>query len=188
LHVEFDEEFVRLSWQEYPNATKCKLRGNHIDEIDDHHFLFDLEEDSSMNIFEKKFPISRFIPGETYRWRVRCGCSIEPPIASPLTTYQYFQVPSMYGLGISNSSFKFSIESNENISVVPNPNNGAFRIDSKSELLEIQVYDLTGKLIYEQIGINDNSINFSILKSGIYIARILDNSSIIYHQRIVVSN
>jgi Secretion system C-terminal sorting domain len=58
------------------------------------------------------------------------------------------------------------------IQVVPNPNNGDFRIVSNSQITEITVVDLTGKLVYKSLSNEDNLYNTG-LKKGIYFIKVI---------------
>jgi hypothetical protein len=56
------------------------------------------------------------------------------------------------------------------LSVYPNPSNGVFNIDSDTRIKLIQVYDLRGKLIYEnQLNSLRSTLNLSHLSSGLYV-------------------
>ncbi len=69
------------------------------------------------------------------------------------------------------------------ISLYPNPNNGLINISLTSELAQhssLEIYDAIGKLIIKQVLANElNAINISNLNNGIYLFKVLNNSSII---------
>jgi len=73
------------------------------------------------------------------------------------------------------------------IQIAPNPNNGTFEVKSTDvELLELSVFDLTGKLVVRQ-NVNENNFHLDIKKSGIYILLLTDIEQHIYRQKIVVT-
>ncbi len=77
--------------------------------------------------------------------------------------------------------------SNEFINVFPNPSDGNITINSNSEILEIRLCDLTGKVIYRKNKIDAVSAecNFSKLKKGMYIIEISTITKT-YNQRITI--
>lgn len=59
----------------------------------------------------------------------------------------------------------------------PNPSNGIFNI-AVQDNVTLEVYDLTGKLVFSQDNINNSTqINLSFLHSGIYLAKVTGNES-----------
>lgn len=78
----------------------------------------------------------------------------------------------------SCSTLSTSSESVSNISIYPNPSEtGEFTINNQNDVLEITVYNLLGKKIYQTK--NTKSIDLKEHSSGIYLARILTNSGAI---------
>lgn len=74
---------------------------------------------------------------------------------------------------------------NYNISVFPNPANGILNI-SGIETANIEIYNISGQLVFSQQNINNNSsINIENLQTGIYILRVKEKNNI-YTQKIVV--
>ena len=62
-----------------------------------------------------------------------------------------------------------------NFIIYPNPSNGIFILERNSnELMQINVFDITGKLIYKKEDISDSSynMNLSTIEKGIYFATI----------------
>jgi hypothetical protein len=95
-------------------------------------------------------------------------------------------------LGIQNSSSILSPLIAENVNIVPNPTNGAFRIDSKLDLKGgiLQIYTLDGKLIKTIKGIDSNTlINVDDIFPGVYqllISNLADNR--ILKEKLVIVN
>src|SRR5690606_27331008 len=67
----------------------------------------------------------------------------------------------------------------------PNPSDGIFNISTQN-VLNLEVYDITGKLVYTQNQVQNNSrIDLSFLNSGMYIAKVMDNNNS-HSQKIVI--
>ena len=72
--------------------------------------------------------------------------------------------------------------------IYPNPTNEFLRIknDKVNSNLIVQVYDLTGKLIYNESFENKKKITTSDWVSGNYILTIFDNNKLIFKDKIIV--
>lgn len=82
---------ITLNWDLYPNAKACMLYGNNdIYPIDVGFFLGDLNTVGHPT--SKTFALNTLDPNATYRWRIICGCNATPVIASPFSSYKYFQI------------------------------------------------------------------------------------------------
>lgn len=69
----------------------------------------------------------------------------------------------------------------------PNPTNGNFNIKGFGDSADIQIYDASGKLIYETIVFNDYSeIKFEHSEPGMYIVRISTQKQI-YTDRLIIA-
>jgi len=78
-----------------------------------------------------------------------------------------------------------NIQERSNIKIVPNPNEGSFRIEGiNDKAAELSLYDLTGKLLYTNKLTNDININLDHLENGIYL--IVINTGKASHQRKLV--
>ncbi len=85
-------------------------------------------------------------------------------------------------------AFNFSYNNNgaslddyelNNITIIPNPNNGIFTIQSETTINSIQLYDINGKIMYSN-NENINQVDVAHLTSGIYFVKIESDSNIIY--------
>jgi hypothetical protein len=76
------------------------------------------------------------------------------------------------------------------IRIYPNPANDILNITSGTGLDRIEIFDLTGKLLYSinNSGSNKAIISLPDLKNGIYIVRCLDNSGDYFIKKIIASN
>lgn len=66
------------------------------------------------------------------------------------------------------------------IVISPNPNSGIFNLTSASETIkDIYIYDIAGKLIYENKGVLSKNLNISLNEQpkGIYIVRVTDGQT-----------
>jgi len=77
---------------------------------------------------------------------------------------------------IENSFGIESIHNNDIVSIFPNPSNGKFTLKLKDETIKnIQIFDITGKLVYSEQIINNETqkeINLSNMTSGIYLLKL----------------
>jgi len=77
-----------------------------------------------------------------------------------------------------------NIDSNA-FNIYPNPSKGIFTIDSNlKEKVNIQVYDLTCKRVYQNV-LNTNTINLSSLTSGMYMMKMTVNNKTITKKVVV---
>jgi hypothetical protein len=81
------------------------------------------------------------------------------------------------------------IHQNDNqINIYPVPGNGKFTINSNSAISYIEVYNLTGNLLYSDYNLNkqtSNEIDLSDFQKGIYLARIFDGKQVITEKVII---
>lgn len=84
--------------------------------------------------------------------------------------------------GISNNT-----KINNLLSIYPNPNNGIFYIDPNSlKKQTIQIFDSTGKLVFDQIIINKTLIDISYLNEGVYSITIKSDTTITNKKLVIV--
>lgn len=72
--------------------------------------------------------------------------------------------------------------------VYPNPSSGFLKIQSSELFSEIQIIDLTGKVVYQENGLNTKvkSFNFETLNNGIYLVSILHLNGEFEEQKIEI--
>ena len=76
---------------------------------------------------------------------------------------------TLVGLAENNS-----LKERAELSVYPNPSNGITRLKSKQALLELQVFNMSGKLVLQQrLKNKENSFNLSAFPDGMYLLRVL---------------
>lgn len=71
-----------------------------------------------------------------------------------------------------------------NINVYPNPTSGLLKIDGLTEISDIQIFDIAGKLIFQQQYQENETINISELNSGMYIVNVR-NSQGVFSSKII---
>jgi hypothetical protein len=65
--------------------------------------------------------------------------------------------------------------------VFPNPSNGYLNYRSETgQSVDIQIIDLNGKRVFEKKNVQNESLNLSTLKKGVYIVKVFDNN-VWYH-------
>ena len=72
--------------------------------------------------------------------------------------------------------------------VFPNPTNGAFTIQLKNQIqaVEVSVYDITGRIVHQEIS-NQEIINPDLqLKTGAYLIRLTSNNEVIGIETLIV--
>ncbi len=104
-----------------------------------------------------------------------------------LTDSDGFVVYSTNGNYGSGESTNFSTTGNplgivENtlsqVVLYPNPSNGIFNLSSNNFVVDITVYDITGKKVYVQTGLSDKGLlDMSFLQKGMYLARITSENA-----------
>jgi len=80
------------------------------------------------------------------------------------------------------------ITNNQNYKLYPNPNDGIFAISSNNVLSSIEIYNLTGKLLYSNNNLKRQTsvdIDLSDLQKGIYFARIQDSKQVVTEKIII---
>lgn len=106
-----------------------------------------------------------------------------PPIQDFLYACQIGQpvtITSNCGLATSAN------ENTENVSIFPNPNNGTFSISNLENEAFIEIYDVLGKKVHEQVINNNQLISIEKVSKGIYFAKIKSGDKVYKTEKIVV--
>jgi hypothetical protein len=98
-----------------------------------------------------------------------------------------------YDTGGTGVSIKNNQEVNKNFLLRPNPNTGEFAIFFGSEVdtkLTYKVFDMLGRTVksgsYQSVfGPNNIYINMNDVSNGIYIVNVIDNTKVIYKQKVI---
>ena len=73
----------------------------------------------------------------------------------------------------------------EDVSIYPNPSNGVINIKTSSDVLNVNVFDISGKIVHSTTLNGNLSIDLSQLEKGSYIIE-LRNSTGIYKETITI--
>jgi hypothetical protein len=70
---------------------------------------------------------------------------------------------------------------NDNILIYPNPAKNEITIDSNQPLLQVSVYSITGKLMFQTGSVSENrkTIDLARFSPGIYLVRMVQGKNII---------
>ena len=157
---------VALSWNPIPGSIGCQLQvGTSFQDV------------QTVTVFGENAS-SFFVPGnfvnvgQTYSWRVRCGCSTNPLVAGPYSAISQF---TYLGLGLTT-------ETETRLSAFPNPSDGnafiSLNTDTETDQGIIEVYDMSGRLVESvysgSVAANQEirfEFNGSHLPEGIYVIR-----------------
>ena len=91
------------------------------------------------------------------------------------------EVTNLYNTGTTLSSSSFS-QNNLEVGLYPNPVNDILNIDTKEEILSVEVFALQGQKVLSS---KENKINVSELPAGIYLVRIQDVNNNIATKKII---
>lgn len=95
------------------------------------------------------------------------------------TTY-FFTVGEGTTIGISEKQLEKEVE------IFPNPTSGIFTIQSeKTRPVKVQVYDILGNRVFEEIVENNAKIDISSVPKGTYIVTILSKNAVISTQKLI---
>lgn len=157
------EDAVQFNWLPVEGQTGCQVqvRRNLTDFFQ--NILVPGQEASSFTA-----PFFAFEEVGTYEWRVRCGCSTDPVVAGPFSSWQYFFISGAF------------------ISIHPNPTQGFSQLSFKGAeagYTTFEVIDMSGRMIeslYAGMPSTDQSYVFqfdgSDLPEGIYLVRLITPS------------
>jgi hypothetical protein len=68
--------------------------------------------------------------------------------------------------------------------VYPNPSSGIFKIYSSKKILEIEIFDLRGNVVYKSLA-SQNEIKLSVLPKGIYFIRVIHENQKISFSKLI---
>jgi len=156
-----------LEWDPVEGQIGCQLQlrfanGQEVDRA------FAMGEDAGSKIIP-----GAFLEFDTdYEWRVRCGCSVDPLVVGPVSSWQPFTTPGSAELASS-----------------PNPTDGqsfvTFTVEEEGNTT-LEVYDMSGRLvdaIFNGVAQPNNEYRFefdgSALPNGVYIYRLTTEFEVI---------
>ncbi|MBN2237950.1 MAG: T9SS type A sorting domain-containing protein [Bacteroidales bacterium] len=99
------------------------------------------------------------------------------------TIYAQVNEIALYGYPLNptkRSSFYAAIEETLKYTIYPNPSSDFIQINNKKEEQEIEIYSLSGSLVYKT---TDSEINISSWINGLYLLRIIQNNELIFQDK-----
>ncbi len=172
LDEEITSPVTILSWSEIPGSSACQVQGNVVGSSFFPTFL--VQGDAPDAWFVNNLNLN---DGATYQWRVRCGCSATPLVATPWSEWSFF-------------TFNQLLQTNDNLelrntSIYPNPNTGDFNLQVDAEgkgLVQIRIYNLLGSVVYNSSrSMQSENETFQISlegqEKGIYFVDVISETS-----------
>jgi Leucine-rich repeat (LRR) protein len=172
-----------LSWTPPSGSTKCEISGG----------IYNKRKFSK--IINGTLPLSIFISenllraNTLYEWKVRCNCETKNEFDDFFYGADYFTTGTDLDFGFPKSNNQeqniFIDESNivtnstNNTTVFPNPAMGNFVIQSDLKNYNLQVTDVTGKLVYSQNNVTETSLSLDIknIEAGTYFVNITNENA-----------
>lgn len=119
--------------------------------------------------------------GTSYEWQIKSICA-GAPSGAPWSALQTFSTPTMKQLS-SNSALLTGNNASIDVVMMPNPNNGQFRLNIgqfDGQQATVQIFDPIGKLVYQREFAAGNGfsdvVDLSHYASGTYVIRITGNT------------
>ncbi|WP_452224006.1 T9SS type A sorting domain-containing protein [Lacinutrix chionoecetis] len=76
--------------------------------------------------------------------------------------------------------------STTNVSIFPNPATDVLTINSDREIINISVYDITGKKVISNDNLTNNTLNVSALNTGVYLLNLTDSNKNSVTKKLVI--
>jgi Secretion system C-terminal sorting domain len=182
LTTDLETNGYMLSWDPPAGSTKCEVRGGIVNKRQFTKIITGTEP-SSKFISESKLRGS-----SDYQWKVRCNCETSNEFG-PFSDLNFFTTGTDLDFGFPKSNNQeqniFVEESNlvtnskNNPSLFPNPAKGNFVIQSDLKNYNLQVTDITGKLVYSQNNVTETSLLIDIenIEAGTYFVNITNENA-----------
>lgn len=130
----------------------------------------------SIDVANLLFNVTSLVPATTYYWRVKTNNGGH---WSPYSTVWNFTTAGTVGIQSYNE--------NNKIIVSPNPSNGQFRFSNLEKENIIEIYDITGKVIYQTVSKNNiHSVDLSGKDKGFYFYKITKAGKEVQQGKLVV--
>jgi len=186
-----------LEWNPYPGTVACQIKGGLLGGNDPASIIV-----QGGNLSSKIIQLSVLNPNETYQWRVRCACDLNPIQASTWSEYSYFlpkdicQTASLANGGnASGTAAKSMFDSPASMMVYPNPTSDILTIEiaTENEMQGIlSVKDILGKEVYAVQknvfeGSNQINLDLSEYEDGTYLVSFLTLDGVQFSERVIVS-
>jgi hypothetical protein len=99
-----------------------------------------------------------------------------------VTTYETFEIP----ITLDYARTGINVIDSKELSLYPNPSNGQINMEATSSIIEVNIFDAAGKLVYNEAG--DKKYDLTVdtkLKEGVYLIRVLTDNNLITRKIIV---
>lgn len=73
----------------------------------------------------------------------------------------------------------------QNLSISPNPTNGLLTFQSNQNIQQVQVFNISGQLVFSEEQSSSNQIDLSDLEKGIYLVKILLEDGSVFSEKVV---
>lgn len=151
LTVSISGNTLSATWDAYPFATKCQVAANRIDQAGDRTFILNNVLPPASNSFT--FTGSQIQSNQTYRVRVRCGCSTGN--VSPFTSYVFVTAPTP-GPASNGQPYLFSDENEDEpvLALYPNPADAFFTLhgaDQISGKVHVRIFNALGQQVHSEV-------------------------------------
>ncbi|MFA9215083.1 MAG: T9SS type A sorting domain-containing protein [Candidatus Methylacidiphilales bacterium] len=78
--------------------------------------------------------------------------------------------------------------SNPSFQVYPNPSKGEIKINGLTNNTQLEIFDLKGALVKNDLINENNIIDVSNLRNGIYLIKLITNTDLIFTQKLIIEN
>lgn len=86
-----------------------------------------------------------------------------------------------------NGTLKNIEVSKTNIKIYPNPASQKINLNSNSRIKSIQIYSVTGQLVYEKLSLNSEEvIDITNIKAGVYFINVIDENDILVSNKLLI--
>jgi Secretion system C-terminal sorting domain/FG-GAP-like repeat len=179
LYDQMGTDGFTLSWLPNEGSTTCELLGGVVDKRQFTKMVYGNEP--SENFVEE----INLRANTLYSWKVRCNCEANNELGV-FSDFRYLWTGNSLDFGFPKSSDQnmFVDESNiattrANVKLFPNPAKGSFAIKTDLENYNVELRDITSKLVYTQNNINQTTLNLDIkhIEAGTYFVTINNENS-----------
>ena len=176
---------VMLSWNPIPGSIGCQIQGGLANGSGNQLFQINMPELAQFFVPSIQLPLA----GEQYRWRVRCGCSVNPIVVGPWTPYQFFFWP------VSGSKSISSDFSQPDLQLFPNPSSGKLSVNyavAQTSPVTIQIFNMVGQVVHSEVrtlesGMREIRLDLSSLTAGVYLFQIAAPSQASETARLIIT-
>jgi hypothetical protein len=158
---------VTIKWQAVDKAEAYQLQLNDKNIFDISYIIYE----NNITATEFSIPEGNLKPLTQYFWRLRAK-SIQG--FSDWTTTMSFTT--------DNTNDVSDLVLNESTVIYPNPNDGIFNLEIpySISLYNIQIYDITGRIVYQTYSNESKIINISNLETSSYVLKISNGESVTF--------